>query len=302
MSTQAVRINKQLLLSDCFSKYKDMLSSRVHDAGLQNELQVLLFHQWPDLDDDALSINFGDKASVWLISKSKIISKCLSDFLDEADDSDKGRSSLKENNTRISRHLLESLGVNNVTALVISFFLDLVSKEFNADSKLIQLHYFTKFGAKIVELYVLQSYTTYCKDNKNNTSRLSLSDWKFKYSVDYDLESLYKPETLFAIGGILTVYLTISSANMIELTIEYDHDDHKQDNIIKVVKEARDIMVSDNNIIHIVPAKLPMIVKPKPYKLLEDNKWWLPKQWRVVCWIVIHRESFVLWNYKDRTF
>ena len=56
---------------------------------------------------------------------------------------------------------------------------------------------------------------------------------------------------------------------MIELTTEYGND-RKQHNIIKIEEATRKIVVKDSKV-NTIPTKLPMIVKPKPYKLVDGK-------------------------------
>lgn len=158
-----------------------------------------------------------------------------------------------------------ALKADKVADVLISFFLYLLSKESN-ENRLIQTELFYALGNKIVQLYIHKLYT----DSLSNTEevKLTLSQWK---ADNKDLIGhLTDSPTIVGVGGNLAWFLTTASVNLIEFDTEQG-DDRKQHHIIRVIDEARSVMLRDKQIIFSTPPRLPMIVKPKPYKLVNNT-------------------------------
>ena len=108
-------------------------------------------------------------------------------------------------------------------------------------------------------------YKKYCKAHDVN---IGLSEWK---DLDKNHNHLYESQIIVAIAGNLVQFLTTAWVNIIELTTQYG-DDRKLHNTIRIQEDARSIVIkSENTKIFIMPAKLPMIVEPKQYKLVNNK-------------------------------
>lgn len=162
---------------------------------------------------------------------------------------------LIQRNLLYTKQVLQVIGSKKSANILISFFLDLVSKETN-EGRLIQIDCFTSLGKKFVNLYIFILYSKYCKQHK-----ISFSEWK-DLNIN-DISYLYESPTLVAIAGNLTQFLTTSSINVVEFTTQRG-EDKKLHNIIKIEDDATTIIIkSEKNKIFSIPTKLPMIVEPK---------------------------------------
>lgn len=181
----------------------------------------------------------------------------------------KRKITLIEKNLLYTKNVLEVIGSINVSSILFSFFLDMVSKE-STDGRLIQMDCFTSLGKKLINIYYFKLYSKYNKElSKKNKPNISFSEWKDLNAKDID--HLSEGPTIVAIAGNIANFLTTSSINLIELTSEYG-DDRKLHNIIKIEQLSRKIILKeDNTQIFSVPTKLPMIVEPKPSKMVNGK-------------------------------
>ena len=88
--------------------------------------------------------------------------------------------SLQEQNLIYTINIIRYLGSEKVSNLLISFFLDLASKESN-EGRLIQMDCYSSFGKTITNLYIFTLYARYCKFNQ---TKITLSEWKDSKVVD----------------------------------------------------------------------------------------------------------------------
>lgn len=155
-----------------------------------------------------------------------------------------------------------------VADLLLSFFLDLVSKEAN-QGRLIQMEHFSALGNKLISLYIFCLYNSELrkriKASGDSTVKYTLSDWNNDNTKLVD-----ESPTVVGVGGNIAQYLETPGINMIVFDLEYG-DDNKLHHIIKIETNSRSKILKNNNIIHSTPPKLPMIVKPKPYELKDGR-------------------------------
>ncbi len=212
------------------------------------------------------SIDFSNSTSKWIIEKYELIIEHLNKMLSKSVLVNKSKTTLIQQNLLYTKQVLSVLGSERCANTLIYFFLDLVSKETKVE-RLIQIDCFTWLGKKLVNIYIYNLYKEYCKINGVN---ISLSEWK-NLDENQNHNHLYESQIIVAIAGNLVQFLTTASVNMIELTTEYA-DDKKLHNTIRIQEDARNIILkSENTKIFSVPAKLPMIVEPKQYKLVNNK-------------------------------
>ena len=265
ISTSTEHMTNKSFLSNCFKEIEILLQNKEHNIELQNEIEEYLFDNKNHLiNKPSTSINFSSVTSKWIIEKYELIVEHLNNMLNKDVTLNKGKTTLIQQNLLHTKQVLSVLGSKTCANILISFFLDLVSKETN-EGRLIQIDCFTSLGKKLVNIYTYILYKKYCKTH--NVS-ISLSEWK---DLDKNHNHLYESQITVAIAGNLVQFLTTASVNIIELTTEYG-DDRKLHNTIRIQEDARSIVIkSENTKIFSVPTKLPMIVEPKQYKLV-DNK------------------------------
>lgn len=138
----------------------------------------------------------------------------------------------------------------------------MASKELGEDN-LNQTEQFGLIGDKLINMYI---YTLYSRSLKNivKTDAHSLSNWK---AANEKIVNVFSSSpTKVGIGGNIVQFLTTSDINIIELDLNYG-EDAKLHNIIRIEKDARALLLKDNQVVYATPPELPMIVRPKPYSL-----------------------------------
>lgn len=261
--------NRRSFLSNCFKDLEKLIANRQHNVELQNTIEEYLFNSenyYNSINKSVgPSINFSSTTSKWILEKHNLIVDYLDNMIKKEIKLNKGKLTLIQKNLLYTKEVLEVLGSKNTSNILISFFLDLVSKEVN-EGRLIQMDCFTSLGKKLISIYCFKLYSKYCYENK---TKLSFGEWKtLKFN---DIQYLFESPTIVSIAGNIANFLTTSSINMIELTSDYG-DDRKLHNIIKIEEQSRKIIIkNDKTRIFSVPTKLPMIVEPKPYKMIDGK-------------------------------
>ena len=260
-------------LSNCFKDLEKLITNRQHNTQLQNKIEEYLFNSenyYNSINKSVgPSINFSSATSKWVLEKHNLIAGCLDGLIEKDIKYNKGKLTLIQKNLLYTKEVLGILGSKYTTNILISFFLDLVSKEVN-EGRLIQMDCFTSLGKKLISVYCFKLYSKYCREDvKENKIKLSFGEWKtLKFN---DIKHLFESPTIVSIAGNIANFLTTSSINMIELTSDYG-DDRKLHNIIKIEENSRKIILKDDKTrIFSLPAKLPMIVEPKPYKWIDGK-------------------------------
>jgi len=264
------RSDRRSFLSNCFKDLDNLISNKQHNIDLQNTIEEYLFNSENYYNSINKSVgpafNFSSITSKWILGKSDLIVSYLDKMIEDDIEINKRKITLIQKNLLYTQDVLKVVGSKNVSSILISFFLDLVSKE-STEGRLIQMDCFTSLGKKLINIYCFNLYSKYCKElSKKNKPQISFSEWR-DLKIN-DIKHLLESPIIVAVAGNIVNFLTTSSINMIELTTEYG-DDRKLHNIIKIEEESRKkILKEDNTKIFSVPTKLPMIVEPKPYKMV----------------------------------
>jgi len=269
-STKRKDLDRKTFLSNCFRDLETLISSNAHGIELQNKIETYLFNSENHFNsvnksENNPSLDFSSQTSKWVLTKYNLIVEHLDNMINkEIKINGRGKLTLIQQNLLYTKKVLGVLGSQRCANILITFFLDLVSKETNK-GRLIQIEYFTFLGKKLVNLYTFSLYSKYCKKHSVN---ITLSEWK---DLDVNNNHLYDSTILVAIAGNIVQFLTTTTINMIELTTEYG-EDGKLHNIIKIESDARSIIIKDGKTkVFSVPTKLPMIVEPKNYKLVNGK-------------------------------
>lgn len=235
---------------------------------MQNEIESYLFNAnnaYAKEGSDIIYFNFSSITSKWVIEKRNLIKEYLSNaILNETPELSSISFAVKYNNASLK--IINELGVEKTSSILISFFLELLNKECS-EGRLIQTELFYLLGNKLVNLYIFKHSNNYL-NNPNEDSKLTLSKWKLlnKHLIDPFSDS----PTIVGLAGNLAWLLTTASVDLIEFDTEMG-DDRKQHHIIRLRESARSIMLKDNQIVYTTPPRLPMIVEPKPYKWNNNN-------------------------------
>lgn len=267
-ATSHVTHKNSEFLSKCFLDIKRLIDQKeLSPFKLQEEIESYLFHSRNPYSNPqtGLTFNLNTTTSIWIFEKKDLIKTYLDNSLSTHKTTTyTGLSdmSLSQKQLKQSNDIWCVLTSDRVADMLISFFFDLAGKEFN-EGRLIQTELFGLLGNKLINLYIFVLYSKSLKGVKK-ADQQTLSTWK-NSNVDL-INKLYDPTTIISVGGNTAQLLTAPSTNMIELVTEYG-DDRKYHNTIVVQQKARALILKENQTIYTLPPRLPMVVKPKPYKL-----------------------------------
>ena len=167
---------------------------------MQNKIETYLFNSenhFNSLNKSKKnpSIDFSSQTSKWVLTKYNLIVEHLDNMIKkEIKVNGSGKLTLIQQNLLYTKKVLDVLGSQRCANILISFFLDLVSKETN-EGRLIQIECFTSLGKKLVNIYTFSLYSKYYKQHAVN---ITLSEWK---DLDVNNNHLYESPVLVAIAG-----------------------------------------------------------------------------------------------------
>jgi len=255
--------DKKVYLSNCFYDIEKIISqNKLPLQELQNQIETYLFNYESTYSVDKPHINFNRDTSKWILDKRDLLMVYIGNMIKDDTNKLTGlKISIMQKYIIQTKDIITVLTADKVASLLISFFLDLTTRESN-EGRLIQTDLFAFFGNKLINLYIFVLYSKSLK-GVEKANHYTLSTWK---SNNQDIiKRLSDSPTIVSVGGNVAQFLTTPEINMIEFDLEYG-DDRKLHHIIKVQEAARSVVLKDNQIIYSTPPKLPMVLEPKPYK------------------------------------
>ena len=270
-STLSRNKSRQVFLAECFSEITTMLNSNENNIDLQQKIENYLFEVQNIYNSENLKsnrINFGEKTYKFIFDKTILIEEHLTNHIKNYNvDKDINKLNFKEKVVHYHHQIVSKIGATKMSGFLMHIVLDLISKESN-QGNLLQINIFNSFGNSLINRYIFLLYCEHVKyTTKNGQEKLTLSEWKKLNKKIY--EHIIDNEIVVGIGGNAISFLTSSSIDILQFVVKYD-DGGDLHNMIEIVDNVRKSVISSNKV-GVIPFKLPMISKPKPYKLKENG-------------------------------
>lgn len=185
--------NRQELFQENYNNIKEILNNNPFRDSRINQEEIELFlhnqeNQFFDSKDFKTNINYDEQVLKILEEKNSDLRKLLS-YPDEDITSIK---ILGNQYINYYKKIIDKLGVVKVSSLLLSFFMEIVSKECDIKNDKVfsiqSLACYERFGKKIFNKFLFKEYTDYIKLNKKKD--LSFYEYleicKNKYEVIYN--------------------------------------------------------------------------------------------------------------------
>ena len=265
----STNITRQELFQDNYNNLKYIMNQNV-DISLydrQKNIEVFLFNQekkFSNKSKNLYSINYtGDIFDFINQKKNELIM-----LLSKPNFGVSSKRTKDASKNWVSK-MIEGLGVDLVSDLLLSFFIEILTRESYTRNDMETpgiptIVGFERFGSKLVNKYI---YNEYIKHGIIKNISLSV----FKYNNEQEFSDFKEDIFSGKLGGHFV-------GALLELNLLYQDLDTKVDNpkekeyYLRIENSIRDnLMKSYTKFLHI-PQKLPMICEPKPFIYSNDPK------------------------------
>ena len=303
-STKSTYIEKETIpsnkdfLSACFTELVSLFQTKYHDEKLQLEIEEYLFDCknafYNSIIEDRKPTNYSQKSSEFIIEKTEELTAILERDYDEVN---LNYGNLKQSffyNLRLTSEIVRELGAKKTANVAISYFLTILNmeklnKNFGIKSVLYEEDSYpideddesyvddTELGHKPIKeifcnnqlgnsLFNMYKYKLY---SKSDTKKYKFFEW---CELDENKKNFnrFKEDisSMTGIGGNILFLLTQPPISLIYVKA-HKLRWNRGIRLIYIEKKALDIM--SVNKVASLPYKLPMIVKPKPYELIDGK-------------------------------